>query len=65
MEKRMIRYSLMFLTIAFFTACGSINRGCASVTGSSKECVDGVLYIQFTSGSSVAYNTDGTIKRCN
>ena len=55
----------MFLTIAFFTACGSINRGCASVTGSSKECVDGVLYIQFTSGSSVAYNTDGTIKRCN
>jgi hypothetical protein len=47
------------------TGCGRFDRWMASITGgATKECVDGVQYLQFTSGASVAYNKDGSIKRC-
>ena len=52
------------LTISV-TGCGRFDRWFAGITGSaSEECVDGVAYLQFTSGASVAYNRDGTIKTC-
>jgi len=51
---------LSLLTIG----CGKLSRIEAGLTGYSKECVSGVLYYQFTSGAVVAYNPDGTIKRC-
>jgi len=48
------------------TGCGRADRWWAGITGSaSSECVDGVSYLQFTSGASVAYNKDGSIKTCS
>lgn len=44
--------------------CGTISRGCAKYFGSDEVCIDGVKYIQFTSGASVKYNPDGTIATC-
>ena len=44
--------------------CGKWDRLKASYTGSAFECVEGVKYIQFTSGATVMYNQDGTIKTC-
>ena len=58
------------LTILIFTlciqleGCGSCSRSVANITGVSRECVDGVEYLQFPSGVSVAYNSDGSIKQC-
>ena len=46
------------------TACGGSSRMGAWATGHSFECVDGVQYIQFTSGASVAYDTQGKVKTC-
>lgn len=56
---------LLILPIAILlTGCGVWERGAAGIMGHSKICVGGVLYLQFTSGATVAYNPDGTIKRC-
>lgn len=47
------------------SGCGEIDRAIANVTGSgAKTCVEGVMYLQFTSGATVMYNKDGTIKLC-
>lgn len=48
------------------TGCGRTDRWIAGITGSAtKECVDGVQYLQFTSGASVAYDSvTGGVKRC-
>jgi hypothetical protein len=46
------------------TACGKTDRVIASWTGYTTLCIDGVEYIQFTSGASVAYTPDGRIKTC-
>jgi len=45
--------------------CGKFDRLGAAITGSSRLCVDGVVYLQFTSGASVAYSPDGKILTCN
>ena len=44
--------------------CGKVERMVAGYTGWSSICVEGVEYLQFTSGATVAYNTDGSIKKC-
>lgn len=44
--------------------CGAWDRTVATYTGIAHTCVDGVEYLQFTSGASVAYTTDGRIKTC-
>lgn len=46
------------------TGCGKFERFTATWTGYSELCVDGVKYIQFTSGASVKYNQNGTIVTC-
>lgn len=54
---------ISFLTL---TGCGWVDRNISAITGSaSKVCVDGVAYLQFTSGATVAYTADGKIKTCN
>jgi len=55
---------LLILLLPMVSSCGRISRMEATLTGYSKECVSGVLYYQFTSGASVAYNPDGTLKGC-
>lgn len=55
---------ILLMILFVFFGCGVVERFEAKVTGHSKMCVDGVEYIQFTSGASVAYTTDGKIKLC-
>lgn len=46
------------------TACGKTDQLVAHYTGYSKVCVDGVQYIQFTSGASVQYDQTGKVVTC-
>lgn len=55
---------LSMLGMLTLTGCGKVDRGLASLTGTAKTCIEGVMYLQFTSGATVMYNTDGTIKLC-
>ncbi|TGN18226.1 hypothetical protein [Leptospira idonii] len=55
---------LLLFSSLFLIGCGSISRGCAKYFGSDEICIDGVKYIQFTSGASVKYNKDGSIATC-
>ncbi len=64
--------SRTFLTIAAISllgftlsGCGWFDRVTASTTGWSRICVGGVSYLQFTSGASVEYTSDGKVKTCN
>lgn len=48
------------------TGCGWFDRQVAGVAGgATKTCVDGVEYLQFTSGASVAYTPEGKVKTCS
>ena len=63
----MTKLLLLALSMALpmtLAGCGKFDRGVAKITGSAQVCVDGVLYLQFTSGASVKYNRDGTIATC-
>jgi len=56
---------LVLAMVMLFTGCGYIDRGVATVTGGGAEaCVDNVIYLQFTSGVSVKYDTNGSIATC-
>jgi hypothetical protein len=52
---------LLALTLA---GCGWFDRVAATTTGYARACIDGVQYLQFTSGATVAYTSDGRIKTC-
>ena len=41
------------------SACGAVDRQVATLTGYSKVCVDGIVYLQFTSGSAVQVDAMG------
>jgi len=61
-----MKYILITFIILLVSGCGAIDRAVAKVTGDGSEvCQDNVIYLQFTSGTSVKYNTDGTIATCN
>lgn len=56
---------LVVLLALTMTGCGWMDRKIASIGGRAAEtCIDGVVYLQFTSGATVKYNTDGTIALC-
>lgn len=58
-------FAVVALTLTL-SSCGWFDRKLASVTGGgTASCFRGVVYVQFTSGASVAYNTDGTIMLCD
>lgn len=59
MKKLMILPVLLTLT-----ACGSMERAVAHYTGYSEMCVDGVTYIQFTSGATVKVDRTGKPVAC-
>lgn len=59
-----MKFIVLIICSITLCSCGVAEKFTAGISGSSKGCVDGVQYIQFTSGASVAYNTDGTIKLC-
>ena len=62
-----MKYSVILagLLAIFLVSCGKVERMVASTTGYSEMCVDGVKYIQFTSGSSVKYRPDGSVATCS
>ena len=62
-QKAMI--AVIGLSILSLAACGQLGRNVANVTGHSESCIDGVKYVQFSSGASVKYNKDGSIQTCN
>jgi len=55
---------MILLSSLLLVGCGTLSRGCAKYFGSDEICIDGVKYLQFTSGASVKYNTDGTVATC-
>jgi hypothetical protein len=56
---------LVLSSFLFLTSCGFFNRAGSNLTGKPAEiCVNNVLYYQFSTGSTVAYDTTGTIKLC-
>lgn len=55
---------MLLVVVLMLSGCGKFDRGVAKWTGSAEVCVDGVRYLQFTSGASVKYNRDGTIATC-
>jgi uncharacterized protein YceK len=61
MNKLLLVFALTLVT----SGCGWFDRKVAAATGYSKTCVDGVEYIQFTSGATVAYTREGKVKTCN
>ena len=61
----MKRIILMILTCSLLVGCGMVQRSCAVMKGSEETCIDGVKYLQFPSGATVKYQTDGKIATCN
>ncbi|QXP83728.1 hypothetical protein [Methylococcus sp. Mc7] len=59
----MIRLILIAAT-SVLSACSVGERINTAVTGHSTQCIDGVEYVQFASGASVAYSPDGKVKTC-
>lgn len=49
---------------ALLGGCGALDREVAKLTGYARSCVDGVEYLQFASGVTVAYTPDGKVKTC-
>ena len=61
----MKRALLIAALCVVMAGCGRFDRWYAGMTGAaSRSCVDGVQYLQFTSGASVAYTPDGKVKTC-
>ena len=61
-----MKFTVLILLALMLSGCGKLDRLFVAITGDASEtCHDGVAYLQFTSGASVKYNTDGTIAKCN
>lgn len=54
----------VILTVLALSACGQVDRLDAQLTGYSKVCVDGVTYLQFSSGATPQLNRDGKPVTC-
>ena len=59
-----VKELIVLLAGLALAGCGEVDRSIASFTGSAESCIDGVKYLQFTSGVTVKYNSDGTISTC-
>ena len=59
-----LAYASIALLIAGIAGCGVVDRAVGGLTGYSKMCVDGVSYLQFTSGASVQYDQTGKVVTC-
>ena len=56
--------ALLIISIFFLVGCGNFSKSIAEIKGHSEICIDGVTYLQFTSGATVKYNKTGTISTC-
>ncbi len=63
--KKVIVLAVALAVALGLSGCGALDRMGANLTGNASEsCWKGVKYLQFTSGATVAYNTDGTVMLC-
>lgn len=56
--------TMTIVLLLILAGCGSVDRSIAKLTGSAETCIDGVRYIQFTSGVTVKYTPDGKVATC-
>jgi hypothetical protein len=59
-----MKTATVILMSMMLTSCGWFDRVAATATGYARSCIDGVEYLQFTSGATVAYASDGRVKLC-
>lgn len=62
--KKTVFILVAVVTAILFSGCGQIGRMEAQVTGYSKQCVDGVIYLQFASGVTTQVKPDGLPVTC-
>ena len=56
---------IILCVVLLLCGCGAIDRAKSYLSGNASEvCMSGVLYYQFTSGSAVSYNQDGSVRKC-
>ena len=60
-----MKYIVMVAAVLMTVGCGKVEQLNAHFTGFAKVCVEGVSYIQFTSGVTVQYSPDGKILTCS
>ena len=61
----MIKLVILFVLIFMLAGCGKVDRMVAGWTGdATSTCKHGVEYLQFTSGATIAYNPDGSVRTC-
>jgi hypothetical protein len=61
----MIKLLLVISIVISLSACGKIDRSIAAFTGdATKSCIEGVTYLQFTSGATVQLDTNGKPVAC-
>lgn len=62
----MKRFSILAILLLVLSGCGQIDRSMAKFTGNAtKTCVDGVTYLQFTSGATVQVDRSGLPVPCD
>lgn len=60
-----MKYMILIVLAAFLSGCGVIDRKVAGLTGNASEtCIDGVTYLQFTSGATVKVDRTGKPVAC-
>ena len=61
----MRRLLAIALAAGLLAGCGKFEQGVARWTGHAEQCIDGVVYLQFSSGATVKYLPDGRIATCH
>lgn len=60
-----IKLSILLFAVILGSGCGRLDRKIAGFTGKPAEvCVDGVSYLQFTSGAAVKVDPSGKPVAC-
>lgn len=63
--RRSIKFGVVLgLCSLVLAGCGRFDRAKAHLLGHSTICVDGVNYLQFSSGATVKYDRTGKISLC-
>lgn len=60
-----MKYLGITILALMMTGCGWFDRTVSTVTGgATKTCIDGVTYLQFTSGATVHVDANGKPRSC-
>lgn len=54
----------LLAAVCLLSGCGQVDQAGAALFGVSKVCVDGVTYLQFTSGAAAQIDQNGRPVRC-